>query len=311
MREVRALAKETERQEIEGAEQRIEQQREQERYETAARAEQERVAREQAEAQRQHAHRQQAERARVAALEWQAQASNKERQLVDEWRNLGYQFDQWARATPELANPYTMQLAQQTNPARWAEIQQQIAQAQQAKQNLETQFNELQETRQAKAHAIATHQQQAYQQWRAAESTKAAEWISNEVPSYRTPEGKAKLTAAVRAELKDVGVSDQEIAQWRNGQPIDINTVAGQRLLARLGERRLAREHYEQYMRDYRAKELAKEWPVHTPGTHRPRGAGAVEDIRSLQRQLDSAKGDKAVRIAAKLTRARRDAGYA
>jgi hypothetical protein len=55
--------------------------------------------------------------------------------------------------------------------------------------------------------------------------------------------------------------------------------------------------------RAIRAKPLP---PVQKPGMSRPTGADAVDDIRDLQNQLKTAKGHKAIAIAAKLTAAKR-----
>jgi len=48
---------------------------------------------------------------------------------------------------------------------------------------------------------------------------------------------------------------------------------------------------------------------VQTPGTYQPRGAGDIDQVRALERQLDGATGQQALKIAKSLTQARRAAG--
>jgi hypothetical protein len=63
-----------------------------------------------------------------------------------------------------------------------------------------------------------------------------------------------------------------------------------------------------------RVKTIAnKRVPAHqpqAPGVYRPAGSAALEDVRSLEQQLGNARGEReALRIATKLTQARRAAG--
>jgi hypothetical protein len=303
-----ALAAEQERlrAEVASAEERIEQQHAQELQEqlkAAAQAD----ADQQAEAQRQQALQQRqaddAERVRVAQLEWQHNATNEERKLVDTWNK----WEQWAKQTPEMMSFDALKLTQQTNPQRWAQLQKHMQTALQTKGAIEARLREIGETKQLRQHAVATQQQQAaqaaYRQYAESEDAKALEMISQELPQYKTPEGKRAIGRQGRALLKNLGLTDQHIAQvWDNGAPINLRSAPAQAILAKAAAYDLAVA---------RAREVQKAGvpPVQRPGVARPRSAGAAENVRALQAQLENAKGNQSLKIAAQLIRAQRAAG--
>jgi hypothetical protein len=296
------------RNEIDGAEARIEAQREQERIEAEGRAEQERIAHEQAESQRQQALQQRqaddAERIRVAQLEWERGATNEERTLHDNWNK----WVEWAKTIPEMVSVEAAQHTIRTNPQRTAQLQQAKAKLDAAQAAIQRRLTELGHTRQLQQYAVATHQtqaqQQAYRQYSEQEDIKANEMISREIPHWKTEEGRAAISKASRAMLKNLGLTDQHIEQvWDNGAPINLRSAPAQAIMAKAAAYDLAVA---------RAREAQKAGvpPVQRPGVARPRGAGAAENVRALQAQLANAKGgNQSLKIAAQLTRAKRAAG--
>jgi hypothetical protein len=292
------------RQEIEGAEARVEQQREAERTESEQRAAQEKYNAEQAESQRQQALLQRqaddAERVRIAQLEFQANASNEERAIVDHLQK----WDAWAKKTPEMMSYSALNHTKQTNPQRWAAIEKEALRAQQAFQVGQKRLAELNEARQLRQHAVAMQQQEAaqaaYQQISVQEDAKAHEAISKELPAYKTEAGRKAISEASRNLLKSVGLNDQHIRQvWSEGQPVYLRSAAAQQILAMAAAYRLAAA---------RAREAQKA-PVPQalkPGMARPRGAGGAELVRSLERQLAGETGNQALKTSVKLAQARR-----
>jgi hypothetical protein len=103
-------------------------------------------------------------------------------------------------------------------------------------------------------------------------------------------------------ELRASGLSDEQINheyKWGN-----LRSEAAQKLVTKAAIARLAKN-----ARIELAEKRAPVPPVQRPGTVRPRGAGDIENVRALERQLAGAKGMGAMKIAQQLTRAKRAAG--
>jgi len=101
--------------------------------------------------------------------------------------------------------------------------------------------------------------------------------------------------------LKSTGLTQEQIdREWAAGR---WRASEEQVLLSRLGREQLLREAKQ------RLNEHKRVPPVQQPGMYRAAGAGAMDEVRSLERQLDGATGQRALQIARQLTQARREAG--
>jgi hypothetical protein len=109
--------------------------------------------------------------------------------------------------------------------------------------------------------------------------------------------------AAKKYLQEDMGMTPQQIdAQWKAGS---LRTAQGQLMLADAIAAKMARESVS-------PKALAQHRrpvpPVQVPGVSRPSGAASEDEVRDLYRQLDSAKGDRAIKIATRIGQLKRDA---
>jgi hypothetical protein len=302
-REALAAQQEQQRQEIEGAGQRIEAQREAERVEAEGRVEQERLAREAAENQRVAEQQREAERIRVAQLEWNNQASTEERAWIDHLQKC----DAWLKQIPEAHSWDAWNATLKSNPGRAAQLQQEFQRLGKTVEAGQKRLAELGQTRQLRQHAVATHHaqamQQSYRQYSEAEDSKAEQLISRDLPQYKTKEGRAAISRASRDMLKNLGLTDAHINQvWADGAPINLRSAPAQAVMAKAAAYDLAMAR----SREVQKKSLSSSWPAHSPGVGRPRGAGDLAEIRGLEKQLNSASGTKALKIATKLTQLRR-----
>jgi len=100
--------------------------------------------------------------------------------------------------------------------------------------------------------------------------------------------------------LKDVGFSDDEVtAAWAGKTGVPLRDYRVQMLLADGARWRMAQAKANQVTK-------APIPEVLRPGTFRPRGAGNEEQISRIQRELEGAKGDRALRLATRLHQLRR-----
>jgi hypothetical protein len=252
--------------------------------------------RQQAEATRKQLEQQQ------AALAWEKTATAEERKLVDVYNS----WEQWAAKIPELVSYEALQRTQQTNPARYAEIMKHAQRGKQIQTRAVARSRELYEVRLSRAQqAAAQYQAQATaarEQFNKAEDAKFNEALKRELPAFANGKAKAVLREAAREELRALGLTDEQISyeyDWGS-----LRSAAGQMLLAKAAVGRLAKN-----ARVEMAEGRAPVPPVLKPGVSRPRGAGDIENVRALERQLASSKGNKSLQIARRLTQARRAAG--
>ncbi len=137
--------------------------------------------------------------------------------------------------------------------------------------------------------------------------TKLSEYMSEEsakfvdrVPEFADEAQRNKLQSAAVSTLKDLGFKDDELGQlWRGEKEVSIHDHRLQ-LLIHDGVK------YRE-MKAAAAKTTAKPLPpVQRPGVSRPKGAETEAQIQNLTKQLETASGNKAIRISADLQRARR-----
>ena len=204
---------------------------------------------------------------------------------------------------PEALNWEAWERTRQTNPARAAEIEREATNNRAAV----AQLAKMQQDRQLREHVIGQYQAQQATAQRAAWNTQQDEAFQNALasrhPQFASDEGRTKLQRLAREYLeKDLGLSKQQIdVEWSRGA---LRSAGAQMMLADAVAHRAAQES----MRDLNSKR-APVPEVQRPGVHRPAGAGAMDRIADLERQLANSTGNQSVKIATKLFQARREAG--
>jgi hypothetical protein len=204
---------------------------------------------------------------------------------------------------PEALNWEAWERTRQTNPARAAEIEREATN----NRNAVAQLAKMQQERQLREYALGQHQAQQAAVQREAWNTQQDEAYQREVakrhPQFTSDEGRTKLQRFAREYLeKDLGLTKAQIdAEWKGGA---LRSAAAQLMLADAAVLKAGKES----MLDLNSRR-APVPPVQRPGTYRPAGAGALDRIADLERQLDNATGNQSVKIATKLFQARREAG--
>ena len=151
------------------------------------------------------------------------------------------------------------------------------------------------EQRVARENQLATHHnaltQHVYKQF----SAQQDELFARAAPEM-ADSGKAhELRTATQKMLRDVGFADDEVQDaWKGKTGVPLRDHRVQLLLRDAAMWRQAQARANQVTR-------APIPPVQRPGTFRPRGAGNEEQVSSVRRQLETATGDRAVRLATKL----------
>jgi len=233
--------------------------------------------------------------ANVRAVE--QQIVNADRQSAHEQQ----QIQQWAVATfpPEvLRDSQARAELQRTDPnaAEWLRIaDQRFAQLQNHRQRLR------QVDTGQKIQAAGYLQQQAAIQLEArnkAQDTEFQRLLEQEMPEFAKGRGRQEMMAAAK---KLVESQPEIMASYQQGGP--ARNPAAQMTIARAAAWQVAQER----ARNLNAHKRVP--PVHAPGTYQPRGAGDIDQVRALERQLDGATGQQALKIAKALTQARRAAG--
>jgi hypothetical protein len=236
----------------------------------------------------------------AAALQQVRQMSLNEAELAARIRRHEQQALQ---KYPEALDWQAWERTRQTNPARAAEIEREATN----NRNAVAQLAKMQQDRQLREFAISQHQAQVATAQRAAWNEQQDSAFQNALasrhPQFATREGQTKLQGLAREYLeKDMGLTKAQIdAEWKGGA---LRSFGAQVMLADAVANKLAKES----MRDLNSKR-APVPPVQRPGTYRPAGAGALDRIADLERQLDNATGNQSVRLMTKLHQARREAG--
>jgi hypothetical protein len=211
----------------------------------------------------------------------------------------------WAKQNfPELQSAEAVNHAAQTNPARFAQLKQA---AEKISQNLNgwgqrfMQANQARVQHEQQLHAQANaHVRAVYENF----SKQQDELFAKSAPEMADARQRYELVQATKTTLKNAGFREEELAEaWAGYSGVPLRDHRVQQILrkAALYDKMLAG-----------AKNIANNRapipPVQKPGTYRPRGADNGADIARLQRELDSATGDKAVRLATRLHQLQRQA---
>jgi hypothetical protein len=122
------------------------------------------------------------------------------------------------------------------------------------------------------------------------------------VPEMADPDKAAKLQGAAMTVLKDLGFTETELGQsWNGAKDLSLRDHRVQLLIR---DATLWREAQQKA----KAAAIKPVPPVQRPGVAQGRNASADAEIQNLNKQLERATGMNAMRIAAKLTAARRAA---
>jgi hypothetical protein len=240
----------------------------------------------------------QAERQATAQVRHWSQAEIKLAENVQQW-------DRWAAQFPEMNDENAFAHMVRTNPQR----AQQFAHARQQRDAAELRFRELQQVRAAGEQQIAAraavNNQQQVTAWANQQNEIFQRELKTRHPEYSTDAGLQKLqSAAKRYMQEDMGLSQDEInRQWSGGGA--LRSAAAQIALADAVAWKLARESVSQKAL---AAHRAPVPRVQVPGVSRPRGAYNEDQMRDVERQLADAKGERALRLATKLSQMRRAA---
>jgi hypothetical protein len=191
----------------------------------------------------------------------------------------------------------------ETNPARLQQLQQEHARNNAAR----AQLAKHQQDRQLREHVLGQHfAQQATAQraaWNEQQDAAYQREVAKRHPQFTSDEGRTKLQRLAREYLeKDLGLTKAQIdAEWRGGA---LRSAAAQLMLADAAVLKGGKAS----MLDLNSKR-APVPQVQRPGVFRPRGADMGDRIADLERQLDNSTGNQSVKIATKLTQAKREAG--
>jgi len=239
----------------------------------------------------------------IAQARQEAQALSEVRRMSLNEVELAAQIqrhDEWAaRNFPELYNANALVQMAQTNPARLAQLQGEFQRNNVAR----AQLAQHQQNRQFREYAISQHQaQQATVQraaWAEGEDAKFNQWLAQTHPHFAKGEGNKRLMAAAA----EIGSPDFKASYSAYGAARSFD-----------GQKGLAAEAILHLGKQKNAELAAKRGhapPPQTPGVYASaRGVEAMDQVRDLQRQLDGATTERqALRIAQKLTAAKREAG--
>jgi hypothetical protein len=139
----------------------------------------------------------------------------------------------------------------------------------------------------------------AWHQYKDAEDSK----VSQFAPELNDPLKASALRQGVRTMLNEIGFRNDELDRAWNGQSgFSVRDARAQRLIL---------DAYRWRAAQAKAKTVTRAPipPVQRPGVARPSGAADYEQVSRIERELSGATGDRAIRLATKLQRARRAAG--
>jgi hypothetical protein len=204
---------------------------------------------------------------------------------------------------PEALNWEAYEHTRQTNPARAAEIEREATN----NRNAVAQLAKMQQDRQFREYAISQHQAQVAtaqrDAWNQQQDAAFQNALASRHPQFSSDTGRTKLQRLAREYLqKDLGLTPQQIdAEWSRGA---LRGAGAQMMLADAVAHRAAKES----LRDLNSRR-AQVPEVQRPGVHRPAGAGALDQIHAIERQLENATGNQSLKLATKLHQLRREAG--
>jgi hypothetical protein len=230
------------------------------------------------------------------------QLSIGEAKAFHELNNLDAQWN----SIPEVRDRNALNETYARNPGRYQQLQQAQRDYQQRKAALTNEFNRHYQSRTTREAQIAyAHQKEteaAVQNYNSQEDAKFQKWFKQTYPK----ESLSDVSKFTRQAWVSAGVPDQRINElWRSGA---LRGVEVQQVLAKAGLYEMQQAQQQQRRNEIETKKATLP-QVLKPGVFRPRGADHDSDIYRLQRELEEASGEKALKLAARLTKARRSAG--
>src|SRR5262249_51900541 len=118
-------------------------------------------------------------------------------------------------------------------------------------------------------------------------------WLSRQHPNFAKGPRRSELQRAVKDYLtNDLGMSAAQIDHHYRVTGV-LRDLGAQKVLADAALFRIAKQNALNI-----ASKRVQAPPVQRPGVSRPFGAEAEESVRALEKQLDSAQGQAALRIA-------------
>jgi len=222
-----------------------------------------------------------------------------EREAVNEQMQIKQFLD--VNYPPQIRTPEGWRELQRVNPGHAAYLAEYVPAAMQRYQELHAGLQQTALIRQGQQAQVAKVQQAEFNRWASQSDEAARAAITADMPEYGSDAAFGRLQKASRKALEKVGLSKADMDQlWANGT---LRSVPAQRMIAKLAHAELQAEA-RKGLNAHRAVPR-----VQTPGTYQPRGAGDIDQVRALERQLDGATGQQALKIARQLTQARRAAG--
>jgi hypothetical protein len=204
---------------------------------------------------------------------------------------------------PELQSVEAVEEVKRASPQRLAQLQQAAQRISQAVSSWMAHGSRATEQRVSREQQLATHHNALLQHTYREFSRMNDDAAAAKIPELQDSARAHALRTATKQMLKDVGFSDDEVtAAWSGKTGVPLRDYRVQMLLADGARWRMAQAKVNQVTK-------APIPPVQRPGTYRPAGAGDMETVQRLQRELDSATGDRAVKLATRLHQARRAAG--
>jgi hypothetical protein len=198
---------------------------------------------------------------------------------------------------PESRNPAAIEETRQRNPARFQAMQAAAANVAAGVDGWMRYGANATAQREQVERAVAQHQQAqvraAWHQYKDAQDALA----QRHIPELSGDPAKAAvLRNETKAMLRERGFDEKELAHvWDGHGGVSIRDARVQAVIADAARWRMAQAAAKN-------RNAYKELPlVQRPGTARPRGADSEADIARLQRELETATGDKAVRLGTRL----------
>jgi len=231
--------------------------------------------------------------AQLHEMQVEERAAVNEQMQIKQFLDLNY--------PPQVRTPEGWRQLQQANPGHAAYLAEHVPAAVQRYQELNNGLQQAALIRQGQQAQVAKVQQAQYDRWASQCDDAARAAITRDMPEYGSDAAFGRLQKASRKALEKVGLSKADMdALWANGT---LRSVPAQRMIAKLADAELRAERMKELNSHKRVPQ------VQTPGTYQPRGAGDIDQVRALERQLDGATGQQALKIAKSLTQARRAAG--
>jgi hypothetical protein len=211
--------------------------------------------------------------------------------------------DALLRQFPEVGNRDAVEELTRTNPARAQQLTRATQKTSEAINGWMRAGAQATLDRERAAYDLAVIQhaqaRAAWHQYKDAEDSK----VSQFAPELSDPLKASALRQGVRTMLNDIGFGNDELnAAWDGQCGFSVRDARAQRLILDAYRWRQARAKAQ-------AVTKAPVPPVMRPGVARPRGGGDLEAVARLERELRTASGDRAVKLATKLHQARRSAG--